>query len=75
MLYDRFEGEGTGRYSDPDHQHGSLSFPALHTHVAKAEITVESEDVAAVIDIIKKHGKTAHKGDGILLIFPIEKIT
>lgn len=70
-----FEGEGTGQYSDPDHQHGSLSFPAMHTHVAKIEIAVESEDAAAVIDIIKKHGKTGHKGDGIAFISPIEQVT
>jgi nitrogen regulatory protein PII len=70
-----FEGEGTGRFSDPNDQHGSLNFPAMHTHVAKIEIAVESEDVATVIDIIKKHGKTGHKGDGIVFVCPIERVT
>ncbi|TYP93571.1 nitrogen regulatory protein P-II family [Fodinibius salinus] len=70
-----FEGEGTGRYSDPDHQHGSLNFPAMHTHVVKIEIAVESEDVNPVIDIITEHGKTGHKGDGIVFVCPIEKVT
>ena len=70
-----FEGEGTGRYSDPDHQHGSLSFPAMHTHVVKIEIAVESDDAAAVIDIIKKYGKTGHKGDGIVFVSSIEQVT
>jgi nitrogen regulatory protein PII len=70
-----FKGEGTGRYSDPDHQHGSLNFPAMHTHVMKIEIAVESADVDAVIDIIAEHGKTGHKGDGIAFVSPIEKVT
>ncbi|MCW9706539.1 P-II family nitrogen regulator [Aliifodinibius sp. 1BSP15-2V2] len=69
-----FEGEGTGRYSDPDHQHGSLNFPAMHTHVVKIEIAVESKDSDNVIDIIKKYGKTGHKGDGIAFVCPIEKL-
>src|SRR6056297_1768927 len=70
-----FEGEGTGRYSDPDHQHGSLNFPAMHTHVVKIEIAVESEDADAVIDIITEYGNTGHKGDGIAFVSPIEKVT
>jgi nitrogen regulatory protein PII len=70
-----FEGEGTGRYSDPEHQHGSLNFPAMHTHVVKIEIAVESEDVDTVIGIIKKHGNTGRKGDGIVFVCPIEKVT
>ena len=69
-----FEGEDTGRYSDPDHEHGSLSFPAMHTHVVKIEIAVESQEVDAVIDIITGHGKTGHKGDGIAFVCPIEKV-
>lgn len=38
-----FEGEGTGRYTDPKNKHGSLNFPAMHTHVVKLEIATESK--------------------------------
>lgn len=70
-----FEGEGTGRYSDPKEQHGSLNFPAMHTHVAKIEIASETKDVKPITEIIKKHGRTGRKGDGIVFISPIEQVT
>ncbi|MEX0770377.1 MAG: P-II family nitrogen regulator [Balneolaceae bacterium] len=70
-----FEGEGTGRYSDPDHQHGSLNFPAMHTHVVKIEIAAETDDVDTIIEIIREHGHTGHKGDGIVFVSSIEKVT
>ena len=49
-----FEGEGTGRYSDPDRQHGSLNFPAMHTHIVKIEIAAKEDDVSSIVEIIKK---------------------
>ncbi|NGP90046.1 P-II family nitrogen regulator [Fodinibius halophilus] len=52
-----------------------LNFPAMHSLVAKIEIAVESNDVATVIDIIKKHGETGHKGAGMLFFYPIERVT
>lgn len=70
-----FEGEGTGRYSDPSDRHGSLNFPAMHTPVAKIEIAAEAKDVEPISEIIQKHGRTGHKGDGIVFVSPIEQIT
>ncbi len=70
-----FEGEGTGRYTDPKKKHGSLSFPAMHTPVAKSEIAVESEDIESIIQTIRKHGHTGRKGDGIIYVIPIEQAT
>lgn len=70
-----FEGEGTGRYSDPDHQHGSLNFPAMHTHVAKLEIAAESDDVDKITQIIITNANTGRKGDGLVFVTPIEEIT
>lgn len=70
-----FEGEGTGRYSDPDDQHGSLNFPAMHTHVAKLEIATETDNVNAITEIIKKHGRTGRKGDGIVFVTEIVQAT
>jgi nitrogen regulatory protein PII len=68
-----FEGEGTGRYSDPDRQHGSLNFPAMHTHIVKIEIAAKEEDVISIFEIIKKHGCTGRSGDGIVFVSPIEQ--
>jgi len=70
-----FEGEGTGRYTDPKKKHGSISFPAMHTHVVKLEIAAESEDIDSIIQTIQKHGHTGRKGDGIIYVIPIEQTT
>ncbi len=67
-----FEGEGTGQYNDPKYKHGSLNFPAMHTKVTKIEIAAKEEDVNSIIDIIKKHGHTGRKGDGIVFVSSIE---
>ncbi len=70
-----FEGEGTGKYSDPTDRHGSLNFPAMHTHVAKIEIATQPKDVESITKIIQKHGHTGRKGDGIIFVTPIEQAT
>lgn len=67
-----FEGEGTGRYSDAESQHGSLNFPAMHSHVVKIEIAANDKDTKPIINIIKKHARTGGKGDGIVFVSPIE---
>jgi len=69
------EGEGTGQYNDPDNKHGSLTFPAMHTHVAKLEIAAESDDVNRITQIITSHAKTGRKGDGLVFVTPIEQAT
>lgn len=39
----------------------SLSFPAMHTHVAKIEIASQTESAEPIIKIIKKY---AYTGEG-----------
>ncbi|PAU95075.1 transcriptional regulator [Aliifodinibius salipaludis] len=68
-----FEGEGTGQYTDPKNKHGSLNFPAMHTHVVKLEIAAESEDIESIVQTIQKHAHTRRKGDGIIFVTPIEQ--
>lgn len=68
-----FQGEGTDRYGNPEHQHKSLSFPAMHTRVAKIEIATETEDVASITEIIQNHARTRSKGDGIVFVSPIKR--
>jgi nitrogen regulatory protein PII len=70
-----FEGEGTGRYSDPDKQHGSLTFPAMHSHVVKIEIAAKSDEVSSIVQIIRKNGRTGSKGDGIVLVSSVEQVS
>lgn len=68
-----FEGEGTGQYRDPSDQHGSLTFPAMHTQVVKIEIAATEKDTAPIIEIIKSRARTGRRGDGIIFVSPIEK--
>ncbi|MCW9711391.1 P-II family nitrogen regulator [Aliifodinibius salicampi] len=68
-----FEGEGTVRYTDSKNKHGSLNFPAMHTHVVKLEMAAESEDIESIVQTIQKHGHTGRKGDCIVFVTPIEQ--
>ncbi|MEX0890098.1 MAG: P-II family nitrogen regulator [Balneolaceae bacterium] len=67
-----FRGEGAGQYTDPDHAHGSLQFPAMHSKVVKIEIAAVNEDVKPIIDIIQQTASTDSRGDGIIFVMPIE---
>jgi nitrogen regulatory protein PII len=67
-----FRGEGAGQYTDPDHAHGSLQFPAMHSKVVKIEIASVDEDVESIIEIIQQTASTGSRGDGIIFVMPIE---
>lgn len=69
-----FRGEGAGQYTDPNHAHGSLEFPALHSKVVKIEIAAVDEDVDPIIDIIQQTSSTGSRGDGIIFVMPIENM-
>lgn len=69
-----FRGEGAGQYTDPDHAHGSLEFPALHSKVVKVEIAAVDEEVEPIIDIIQQTASTGSRGDGIIFVMPIENM-
>ncbi|MCH2451504.1 MAG: P-II family nitrogen regulator [Gracilimonas sp.] len=66
-----FRGEGAGQYTDPDHAHGSLQFPAMPSKVVKLEIAAVNEDVESIIDIIQQTASTGSRGDGIIFVMPI----
>ncbi|MDR8390474.1 P-II family nitrogen regulator [Aliifodinibius sp. S!AR15-10] len=67
------EAEGMGSYSDPENRHGSLKFPALHSKVVKLEMVSEDDHVDAVVKIIHENASTGHKGDGIMVVLPVER--
>ncbi|WP_428235188.1 P-II family nitrogen regulator [Gracilimonas sp.] len=69
-----FRGEGAGQYTDPDHAHGSLQFPAMHSKVVKIEIAAIDEDVNSIIEIIQQTASTGSRGDGIIFVMPIENM-
>lgn len=66
--------EGTGQYSDQEKEHISESYPfANAASVVKLEILVSTEHVQQVIDIIRENARTGYKGDGIILVSPVEE--
>lgn len=69
-----FRGEGAGQYTDPEHEHGSLYFPAMHSHVVKIEIAAVDEDVPSIVKIIRDTASTGSRGDGIIFVMPIEEM-
>lgn len=69
-----FRGEGAGQYTDPDHAHGSLQFPAMHSKVVKIEIATVDEGVQPIIEIIQSTASTGSRGDGIIFVMSIENM-
>lgn len=67
-----FKGEGAGKYSDPEKEHGSLHFPSMHSHIVKLEIAAPDEDVHSIIETIRQTAATGERGDGIIFVSPIE---
>ncbi|MCP9290558.1 P-II family nitrogen regulator [Gracilimonas sediminicola] len=67
-----FKGEGAGQYSDPDKEHGSLEFPAMHSKVTKIEIAAQETSVQPIIETIQQSASTGSSGDGIIFVSPIE---
>ncbi|NGP75516.1 P-II family nitrogen regulator [Balneolaceae bacterium YR4-1] len=68
-----FEGEGTGRFSDPESSHGSLDFPAMHNRIVKIEIAAQDANCDSIIHVIKEQGCTGGKGDGVIFVSPIDQ--
>ncbi|MDA3820664.1 MAG: P-II family nitrogen regulator [Candidatus Delongbacteria bacterium] len=69
------ECEGTGRYSDREKEHISDKYPfAAAYRVIKLEILVANEHVKKVISIIRKSGRTGYKGDGMIIISPVDEV-
>lgn len=68
-----FKGEGTGAYTSEGHAHSSLEFPALHREVVKVEMVSKDDHVDEIIDLIKEHGSTGHRGDGLIYVMEVEQ--
>ncbi len=68
-----FEGEGVGRYADPETEFPTLKFPYLHNKVIKIEIVCKKEDVDSVITIIKDFAHTGESGDGLIYVMNVER--
>ena len=69
------ECEGTGQYSDHEREHISEKYPFADAYkVIKLEILVADEHVHPVIDLIRKNGRTGYRGDGMIIISPVDEV-
>jgi len=69
------EGEGTGQYSDHEKDHISEKYPFADAYrVIKLEILVDKKHVDPVVKIIRENGKTGYRGDGMIIISPVDEV-
>ena len=71
------ECEGTGQYSDNEKQQQQISYKypfAEAYRVIKLEILVALEHVDSVVEIIRQSGRTGYRGDGMIIISPVDEV-
>ena len=69
------ECEGTGQYSDRETEHISDKYPFASAYKSiKLEILVATEHVNQVVNIIRDNGRTGYRGDGIILVSPVDEV-
>lgn len=69
------ECEGTGRYSDHEKEHISDKYPFADAYrVIKLEILSADEHIQQIIGIIKQNGRTGYRGDGMIIISPVDEV-
>lgn len=67
--------EGTGQYSDHEKEHISDKYPFADAYrVIKLEILVADEHVDPVVEIIRKSGRTGYRGDGMIIVSPVDEV-
>jgi nitrogen regulatory protein P-II 1 len=64
---------GLGNLMDPEEAKYSLEFVQKMSKVAKIELACRDEEAETVIEVIRRHGRTGQPGDGIILVYPLEK--
>lgn len=69
-----FQGEGTGKFTDPREKFPSLDFPYLHDKVVKMEMVIKDTFVDQVTEIIQQQGSTGKSGDGLIYITDVNEV-
>ncbi len=67
--------EGTGQYADKEKEHISAEYPFVEAYrVIKIEILSADEHVKEIVEIIKQNGRTGYRGDGMILVSPVDEV-
>lgn len=59
---------------DPEDSRLSLEEGTRYTEKSKIEVFCRQADVQRVIEIVREHAATGHRGDGVMAVTPIERI-
>ena len=69
------ECEGTGQYSDNEREHISDKYPFAEAYrVIKLEILVGKSKVEKVVRLIRESGRTGYRGDGMIIVSPVDDV-
>jgi nitrogen regulatory protein P-II 1 len=69
------ECEGTGQYSDHEKEHISNKYPFADAYrVIKLEILVANEHVEPLVQLVRLHGRTGYRGDGMIIVSPVDEV-
>ncbi|NOX85663.1 MAG: P-II family nitrogen regulator [Chlorobi bacterium] len=67
--------EGTGQYSDRENEHFSEKYPFADAYrVIKLEVLVEASSVNQVVSLIRESGRTGYRGDGLIIVSPVDNV-
>ena len=67
--------EGTGQYSDHEKEHISDKYPFADAFkVIKLEMLIANEHVEPVVQVIRQHGRTGYRGDGMIIVSPVDEV-
>lgn len=59
---------------DPEDLHISMEYGTKYTKMVKLELICEEKCVDRILELIVRHARTGHKGDGVVAVSPIERL-
>lgn len=62
-----------GDMIDPENEHLSFRYEGGYTRMSRIEVLCREEDVDGLVAIVKAHGQTDHRGDGIVYVSSVER--
>jgi len=69
------ECEGTGKYTDQEQEHISDKFAFVDAcEGVKLELLIPDSDLKKVIGIIRNSGRTGYRGDGMIIVVPVDQV-
>jgi nitrogen regulatory protein PII len=63
-----------GREIDPKDFKISMEYGTTYTTMVKLEIVCPDERVEEIVQVIQENARTGRKGDGIIVISPVEEV-